>query len=71
GLSGRTHRLMKRTELLQHLQAHGCELLREGSRHSWWHNTILNKRSAVPRHNEISDILAKKICRDLGIPPVK
>jgi hypothetical protein len=22
----------------------------------------------VPRHNEISDHLARKICRDLGIP---
>ena len=31
----------------------------------------LNKRSAVPRHTEIVDILAKKICKDLGIPPIK
>ena len=28
----------------------------------------LNRRSAVPRHQEISDNLARKICRDLGIP---
>jgi mRNA interferase HicA len=62
---------MKRSELLRHLRAHGCELLREGARHSWWHNPIQNKRSAVPRHTEVSDILAKKICRDLGIPPIK
>jgi len=62
---------MKRADLIKHLRAHGCELLREGSRHSWWHNPELNKRSAVPRHNEISDILAKKICKDLGIPAVK
>jgi len=33
--------------------------------------TILNKRSAVPRHNEIRDILALKICQDLGIPRIK
>jgi hypothetical protein len=26
-----------------------------------------NKRSAVPRHKEIDDDLARKICRDLGI----
>jgi hypothetical protein len=30
-----------------------------------------NKRSAIPRHNEIRDILARKICKDLGIPPMK
>jgi mRNA interferase HicA len=62
---------MKRKELLAHLREHGCELLREGARHSWWHNPALNKRSAVPRHTEISDILARKICKDLGIPPIK
>ncbi|MCS6940405.1 MAG: type II toxin-antitoxin system HicA family toxin [Roseiflexus sp.] len=62
---------MKRTVLLRRLRSHGCELLREGSRHSWWHNPALNKRSAVPRHSEINDTLAKKICKDLGIPPAK
>ena len=62
---------MKRRELIQHVRSNGCELLREGSRHSWWHNPALNKRSAVARHNEISDTLAKKICKDLGIPSVK
>jgi hypothetical protein len=25
---------------------------------------------AVPRHAEISNILARKICRDLGIPAI-
>lgn len=62
---------MKRNELLRYLRSHRCEFIREGSRHSWWHNPALNKRSAVPRHNEIIDVLAKKICKDLGIPPVK
>lgn len=62
---------MKRSELIRYLNAQGCELLREGGRHSWWHNALQNKRSAVPRHNEISDILANKICKDLGIKPVK
>ncbi|MBI1956319.1 MAG: type II toxin-antitoxin system HicA family toxin [Acidobacteria bacterium] len=62
---------MKRDEFLRHLRSHGCELLREGRRHSWWHNPALNKRSAVPRHSEIRDFLARKICKDLGITPVK
>lgn len=62
---------MKRSELIRYLNAQGCELLREGGRHSWWHNPALNKRSAIPRHSEIQDILANKICKDLGIKPVK
>ncbi len=27
------------------------------------------KTSAVPRHTEINDDLARKICKDLGVPP--
>jgi mRNA interferase HicA len=62
---------MKRGDLLRHLQECGCELVREGSRHSWWWNPDQNRRSAIPRHQEIDDILAKKICKDLGIPFTK
>ena len=59
---------MKRRALLSHLRKHGCELLREGQRHSVFWNPANQKTSSVPRHTEISDILARKICRDLGIP---
>ena len=62
---------MKRGDLIRHLREHGCVFLREGGRHSWWHNASQNKRSAIPRDNEIVDILARKICKDLGVPPVK
>jgi mRNA interferase HicA len=62
---------MKRKKLLRYLRSQGCEFIREGGKHSWWYNPSLNKRSAVPRHNEIVDVLARKICKDLGIPPVK
>ena len=62
---------MKRRELMAHLHSHGCDLLREGGRHSWWHNPVLDKRSAVPRHVEIGNDLARKICRDLGVPPLR
>ncbi|MBD3327232.1 addiction module toxin, HicA family [candidate division KSB3 bacterium] len=61
---------MKRSAFIKHLRTHGCSLLREGGKHSWWMNPDHNKRSAVPRHVEISDQLAKKICKDLGIPRV-
>jgi mRNA interferase HicA len=62
---------MKRNELLKYLRSQGCDLLREGRKHSWWHNPILYKRSAIPRHAEIKDILARKICNDLGVEPLK
>jgi mRNA interferase HicA len=58
---------MKREELIRYLNENGCELLREGGRHSWWWNPKLNKRSSVPRHTEIRNVLANKICKDLGI----
>ncbi|MDL1892507.1 type II toxin-antitoxin system HicA family toxin [Sphingobacteriales bacterium CHB3] len=62
---------MKRKELLRYLQEQGCEFVREGGKHSWWSNPKLNKRSAVPRHSEIKDILANKICKDLGVERIK
>jgi mRNA interferase HicA len=58
---------MKRRDLLAHLTQQGCRLVREGGNHSWWENPALEQRSAVPRHTEISDILARKICKDLGV----
>ena len=59
---------MKRRELIRHLTAHACTLIREGSDHSWWGHLASNRRSAVPRHSEVNRFLARKICRDLGIP---
>lgn len=61
---------MKRRRLLEHLRGQGCEQLREGARHSWWNNPAQNRRSAIPRHAEINDNLARKICKDLGVDPV-
>ena len=62
---------MKRRELLRHLVAQGCQLLREGSRHSVFYNPKENTTSTVPRHREIDEFLARKICRDLRIRPPK
>jgi mRNA interferase HicA len=58
---------MKRRELVRHILEHGCLLLREGARHSVYYNTATGKISSVPRHTEVNDYLARKICRDLGI----
>lgn len=58
---------MKRKDLIRHLQRHGCVLFREGKKHTVFVNFTNNKTSTVPRHREINDFLARKICRDLGI----
>jgi len=58
---------MKRDQLLKHLKKHGCKLLREGASHSVYYNTANNKATTVPRHREIKNLLAKKICKDLEI----
>ncbi|WP_373530373.1 type II toxin-antitoxin system HicA family toxin [Nostoc sp.] len=60
---------MKRRELIRHLEKNGCLFLREGGRHTIYYNLSNNRTSAVPRHTEIVDILAVKICKDLEIPP--
>jgi predicted RNA binding protein YcfA (HicA-like mRNA interferase family) len=52
---------MKREDLLRHLLQHGCALLREGGRHSIFVHRAAGKSSAVPRHREINEILARKI----------
>ena len=57
---------MKRRELIRHLLLHGARVIREGRRH-----TIVQRdrlRSEIPRHSEIVDQLAMKICKDLNIP---
>ena len=58
---------MKRADLVRHLERNGCALLREGAKHSVFVNRARNKSSTVPRHREINDFLAKKICRDLEV----
>ena len=45
---------MKRAELVRHLTSNGCELFREGGRHSIYWNPSNRKTTAVPRHPETS-----------------
>jgi len=59
---------MKRRDLLRHLLRHGCEVLREGGSHTLVVNRITRRSAAVPRHREINESLARRICRDLNIP---
>ena len=59
---------MKRRDLLRHLEQHGCEFLREGGSHTVYVNRTTKKASTIPRHNEINQDLARKICNDLDVP---
>lgn len=59
---------MKRTDLIRHLEAHGCQLLREGGKNSIYINRSNRKVTTIPRHRELNDFLVRKICKDLEIP---
>ena len=59
---------MKRRALIRHLTQQGCEKLREGGNHTVWWNPANRQTSTVPRHAEVIDQLAWKICKDLGVP---
>jgi predicted RNA binding protein YcfA (HicA-like mRNA interferase family) len=59
---------MKRIDLIRHFERYGVQLLREGGSHSVYVNRSSGKTSTVPRHREINDFLAHKICKDLEVP---
>ncbi|MCY4122465.1 MAG: type II toxin-antitoxin system HicA family toxin [Acidobacteria bacterium] len=59
---------MKRRRLLRHLARHGCTLLREGGNHTVYVNRTAKRVSTIPRHSDINEDLARKICKDLQVP---
>jgi mRNA interferase HicA len=59
---------MKRLDLIRHLEQNGCVILREGGHHTVFVNRKAKKAATVPRHREINDFLARKICRELEVP---
>ncbi|PIQ95428.1 MAG: addiction module toxin, HicA family [Nitrospinae bacterium CG11_big_fil_rev_8_21_14_0_20_56_8] len=61
---------MKRHQLLKHLRRNGCHLKREGASHSLWINPQTGQVETLPRHNEIPDRLARKICKGLSLPEI-
>ncbi|HPE78349.1 MAG TPA: type II toxin-antitoxin system HicA family toxin [Draconibacterium sp.] len=58
---------MKRSKLIKHLLKNGCYLLREGGRHTIYFNPKSGKITAIPRHPEIKQFIAEKICKDLDV----
>jgi len=61
---------MKRKDLIRYILNFGCRVEREGSNHTVFINFSSGQVSTVPRHSEINTFLGRKICKDLGIPPI-
>ncbi|MGD0567644.1 MAG: type II toxin-antitoxin system HicA family toxin [Candidatus Sulfotelmatobacter sp.] len=59
---------MKRADLIRHLDVHGCVLIREGGRHSVYYNPAAQRTTTVPRHREVKNPTAIRICKQLGVP---
>jgi predicted RNA binding protein YcfA (HicA-like mRNA interferase family) len=62
---------LKRHELIDHLRRHGCRLDREGGRHTIYINPANGARVPIPRHAEIDNRLAQKICQQLAINRIR
>ena len=58
---------MKRRHLLRHLARHGCTLLREGDNHTV-RQPDGEESIHDPRHRDINEDRARKICKDLQVP---
>jgi mRNA interferase HicA len=52
---------LKRRALERHLADQGCEVMREGSSHTIWHNPPAGRRAPIPRHREIPAGTARAI----------
>ena len=60
---------MKKENFLKHLRTNHCYPTgRQKGSHAQFINKESGKRTIIPLHNEIDDLLAKKICKQLGIP---
>ncbi|MGA3097145.1 MAG: type II toxin-antitoxin system HicA family toxin [Bryobacteraceae bacterium] len=62
---------MKRHALIDHLVRHGCRWEREGARHTIYSNPATGAKAPIPRHSEIDNRLARKICHQLGVAPIR
>lgn len=58
---------MKRRDFEKHLRTVGCLLHHHGGGHDVWLNPASQRKSTVPRHNEVKAALVVAICRQLGV----
>ncbi len=61
---------MNRNVFIKHLIKHNCILVREGRNHSIYKNADNQEQSSVGQHKELSNLLCKKIYKQLGIPDI-
>ncbi|MHB8511853.1 MAG: type II toxin-antitoxin system HicA family toxin [Actinomycetota bacterium] len=59
--------MIKRRDLERYLLRQGCAVVREGGKHTVWENPSNDRRSTIPRHNEIPRVTARAICDQLGV----
>jgi len=59
---------LKRRDLIRHIEKHGCEYFKGGSKSYSLCKSQREKVSTIPGLRKIDENLAKKICKDLGIP---
>ncbi len=61
----------KMLQMRKEMRTHNClPTGRQKGSHAQFPNTETGAKTIFPMHNEIDDILAKKICKQLGIPVV-
>jgi len=57
---------MKKTELLKWIKAQGCIFVKHGKKHDVYKNPRTGVEERVPRHNNINEILARVIIKNLS-----
>ncbi len=62
---------MKRLEFLKYIATHGCTVSKEGGRHTHLKNSANGKYTVIGRHRELDNEMARDICKQLGIPPLR
>ena len=56
---------MNRKQLVRYIESNGAIFVRNGSNHDIYR--LGNKTTSIPRHNEINELTAKIILKQLGI----
>jgi predicted RNA binding protein YcfA (HicA-like mRNA interferase family) len=57
---------MKRNALIKIITGNGAVFVRHGGNHDWYKNLKTGVGQAIPRHNEINEMLAKSIIKKLS-----
>lgn len=58
---------MKKRDLIKILESQGCKFVRHGTGHDIYESADGSKKTQIPRHNEINEITAKQIFKQLGV----